>query len=69
MLITGLPYTEDALLKTTTGGTPYGASHVSWNRDADRLSDEEKHLARVLGKRVAGIAAKLSTDSENQASP
>jgi NAD(P)H dehydrogenase (quinone) len=59
MLITGLPYTEDALSTTTSGGTPYGASHVSWNRDADRLSEEEKHLARVLGNRVAKIAAQL----------
>ncbi len=59
MLIVGLPYTEDALSTTTSGGTPYGASHVTWNRDADRLSDEEKHLARVLGSRVAKIAATL----------
>ena len=27
MLLCGLPYTEHALSKTTTGGTPYGASH------------------------------------------
>lgn len=59
MLIVGVPYTEDALTTTTTGGTPYGASHVTWNRDADRLSDEEKQLARALGARVAAIARKL----------
>lgn len=59
MLIVGLPYTEEALSTTTSGGTPYGASHVTWNRDTNRLSDEEKHLARVLGNRVAKIAAKL----------
>ncbi len=59
MLIVGLPYTEDALSTTTSGGTPYGASHVTWNRDADRLSDEEKQLARALGTRVANIAARL----------
>ena len=59
MLIVGVPYTEDALTTTTTGGTPYGASHVTWNRDADRLSDEEKQLARALGTRVAAIARKL----------
>ncbi len=61
MLIVGLPYTEDALSKTTTGGTPYGASHVTWNRDADRLSDEEKQLAQALGTRVAEIASRLRT--------
>ena len=59
MLIVGLPYTEDALSTTISGGTPYGASHVTWNRDADRLSDEEIQLAQALGARVAGIAVKL----------
>jgi NAD(P)H dehydrogenase (quinone) len=44
---------------TTSGGTPYGASHVSWNRKNDKLSDDEKVLAQALGKRVAGIARKL----------
>jgi NAD(P)H dehydrogenase (quinone) len=60
MLIVGIPYTEEALLTTTTGGTPYGASHVTWNRDSDQLSDEEKQVTRALGTRVAKIAAKLS---------
>lgn len=59
MLIVGVPYTEESLSTTTTGGTPYGASHVTWNRAADQLSDDEKKLARVLGTRVAKIAAKL----------
>ncbi len=59
MLYVGIPWTEAALSTTTTGGTPYGASHVSWNRDADRLSDEETILARALGTRVATIAGKL----------
>ena len=59
MLIVGLPYTESALSATSTGGSPYGASHVSWNRDADRLSDDETGLARALGARVARLAIKL----------
>jgi NAD(P)H dehydrogenase (quinone) len=59
MLIVGLPYTEEAINDTTTGGTPYGASHVTWNRKADSLSDHERQLARALGKRVAEIAKKL----------
>jgi NAD(P)H dehydrogenase (quinone) len=29
MLLTGIPFTEPALNQTRTGGTPYGASHVS----------------------------------------
>jgi NAD(P)H dehydrogenase (quinone) len=60
MLIVGLPYTEEAINDTTTGGTPYGASHVTWNRKADSLSDHERQLARALGKRVAEIAKKLA---------
>ena len=29
MLLTGIPYSEPGLSETKTGGTPYGASHVS----------------------------------------
>ena len=60
MLIAGIPYSETELSTTTTGGSPYGASHVTWNRDADRLSDDEKRLAQVLGARIATIALRLS---------
>ena len=59
MLLVGIPYTEEALSTTTTGGTPYGASHVSWNRKPDTLSDAEKELARALGRRVATTAGRL----------
>ena len=59
MLYVGIPWTEAAMSTTTTGGTPYGASHVSWGRDPDELSDDEKSLARALGTRVAKIAKKL----------
>jgi len=60
MLLVGIPYSEKALSTTTTGGSPYGASHVTWNRAADSLSEDEKELARALGRRVAGIALKLN---------
>jgi NAD(P)H dehydrogenase (quinone) len=60
MLLVGLPYTEEELSTTTTGGTPYGATHVSWNRAPDALSEDEKVLARALGRRVAEIAKKLA---------
>lgn len=59
MIFVGVPYTEPALSSTTTGGTPYGPTHVTWNRDPDSLSDEEKELCRALGKRVAEIAKRL----------
>jgi len=60
MIVVGLPYTEDALSTTTSGGTPYGPTHVTWNRNPDSLSDEEKELSRALGKRVADIAKRLA---------
>lgn len=59
MLYVGLPYTEARLSTTTTGGSPYGASHVSWNRKPDSLSDDEKSLAAALGRRVAELAGRL----------
>ncbi len=59
MLIVGLPYTEPALTSTSTGGTPYGASHVAGADNQRPLSEDEKLLARALGKRVAQIAARL----------
>lgn len=59
MLLVGIPWTAEALSTTTTGGTPYGASHVTWNRKNDELSDDERTLARVLGARVAEVAKKL----------
>ena len=59
MLLVGLPYTEPALMATASGGSPYGATHVSWNRTPDPLSDDEKSLARALGRRVAALAKRL----------
>lgn len=59
MIYVGIPWTEAELSTTTTGGTPYGASHVSWSREHE-LSDDEKSLAQALGSRVATIAGKLA---------
>lgn len=59
MIIVGLPYSHEALSTTTTGGSPYGATHVTWNRQPDSLSDDERELARALGARVADVAARL----------
>jgi NAD(P)H dehydrogenase (quinone) len=58
MIYVGIPWTEPEMSATTTGGTPYGASHVSWSRQHE-LSADEKSLARALGTRVAEISKKL----------
>jgi len=61
MVICGIPYTEAALGKTITGGTPYGASHVAGSSNANPISDDEKNLCIALGKRVATMALKLKS--------
>ncbi|MBM3498887.1 MAG: NAD(P)H:quinone oxidoreductase, partial [Armatimonadetes bacterium] len=59
-IIVGVPYSNAELLTTTTGGTPYGPSHVAQPM-GDRPPDEtELHLCRVLGRRVAEIATVLA---------
>ena len=59
MLITGLPYSESALLNTTGGGTPYGPSHYAGADGKRQLDDHETALCRALGKRLAETAMKL----------
>jgi NAD(P)H dehydrogenase (quinone) len=60
MYLVGVPYTEAALFNTRSGGTPYGASHVSGNASTVALTEDEKALAQVLGKRVAELALRLA---------
>lgn len=59
MLMLGLPYSESSLGSTTTGGTPYGASHIGGAMNDHPLSDDEKKLCLALGKRLAETALKL----------
>jgi NAD(P)H dehydrogenase (quinone) len=61
MYLVGLPYTEQALRQTRSGGTPYGASHVAGSQDEASLTEEERALAQALGKRVAALAVRLSS--------
>ncbi|MEO6154857.1 MAG: NAD(P)H-quinone oxidoreductase, partial [Thermomonas sp.] len=44
---------------TSSGGTPYGASHVAGAHDQPEPTDEEAQLARALGKRIAQLALKF----------
>ena len=60
MLLAGLPYSETALLETTSGGTPYGASHLAGVDNARKLDEHESTLCIALGKRVATLAKKLA---------
>lgn len=60
MLITGLPYSESALVETQGGGTPYGASHHAGADGKRALDEHEKTLCRALGKRLGQTAQLLS---------
>jgi len=59
MLIVGIPFADSPLSHTTTGGTPYGASHVAGADNRNPLSDEEQQSAQLLGARIARSALKL----------
>jgi len=59
MLLVGVPYTEPALTATRSGGTPYGASHVSGPQGDNAISEHERELARALGRRLADVARRL----------
>lgn len=59
MLVTGLPYSESALVDTRGGGTPYGASHHAGADGKRALDEHETTLCRALGQRLATIALKL----------
>jgi NAD(P)H dehydrogenase (quinone) len=63
MLILGLPYSEAALSRTRTGGTPYGASHIAGTDNSEPLSDDEKQLCQALGRRLAAAARALVRES------
>jgi NAD(P)H dehydrogenase (quinone) len=60
MLIMGLPYTEAGLLKTTSGGSPYGASHMAGVASDRPIDETEKQLSIALGRRLAEVAKRLA---------
>lgn len=60
MLLLGLPFTEPELALTSTGGTPYGASHIAGQSGTSQLSDEESRLAFIQGRRLALLTEKLN---------
>lgn len=57
MIIAGLPYSEAGLMRSESGGTPYGASHWAGPDNERTLDDNEAALCRALGSRVARLAS------------
>lgn len=62
MVMCGVPYSEPELHNTTTGGSPYGVTHVAHASfdNQHQLSEDEKNLCLAQGKRLAQFAKKLA---------
>lgn len=61
MLIAGLPYTEPELMRTASGGTPYGVSHHANGDGLRPVDNTELRLAVAQGKRLAQYALRLAS--------
>lgn len=59
MLVLGIPYTQPELMTTSSGGTPYGASHWSGVAGNQAISEDTRALTIALGQRLAQTAVKL----------
>jgi NAD(P)H dehydrogenase (quinone) len=60
MLLVGLPYSEPDLLTTTSGGTPYGPSHVAGADSRTPITAEEHRLCLAMGRRLAEVTRALA---------
>ncbi len=59
MTLLGIPYSEPSLMKTQSGGTPYGVSHFAGINSDKALTAEEIEMAQAIGKRLAQHANAL----------
>ena len=59
MIIVGVPHSVPALIRTTKGGTPYGASVVTGFNGTLGVNDDERSIAGALGARVARVAGQV----------
>ena len=59
MVLVGIPYAEQALVNTRSGGSPYGATHFAPQSGDTTLSADEVRIAQHLGHRVAEAALRL----------
>jgi len=61
MMIIGVPYSVPSLSSSTSGGTPYGASHVGGEKNNSPITEEEKKICIAQGVRLAEIAKKINS--------
>ena len=59
MVICGLPYSETGLIKTGSGGTPYGPTHLAGQNSDQPLDPIESELCLAQGKRLGRLALQL----------
>lgn len=59
MLLLGLPYAHPELMNSSTGGSPYGATHWAGAHSQQAISEETRTLTIALGRRLAQHALKL----------
>jgi NAD(P)H dehydrogenase (quinone) len=53
MTLLGVPYSEPSLMKTQSGGTPYGVTHHA-GIDSDKpLSEDEINMCQAIGQRLS----------------
>lgn len=60
MVLSGVPYSENALHQTQSGGTPYGPSHTAGVKSDQALTQDEIAVCKTLGKRIGELAVKLN---------
>lgn len=60
MIICGVPYTEEKLLTTSSGGTPYGATHLAGASSDREVDTTEKTICVSVGARIAKLALQLA---------
>ena len=51
----------NSLSNSTSGGTPYGASHVGGGKNNNPITSDEKKICIAQGVRLAEIAKKINS--------
>lgn len=67
MVLCGIPYSQNKLHTTTSGGTPYGVSHTAGVDNARGLTEDEIELAMAQGKRMAELGLRLQVTTSQSA--
>jgi NAD(P)H dehydrogenase (quinone) len=64
MIPVGIPYPIQGVGKDFDGGSPYGAIYVTGHKGKNKLSNGDKKVARILGRRLAVMTQLLNCGCE-----